>query len=257
MRISYLHLTRTTISVVAAVLALAGCQLGSSDSKGGSESRTGLRPTGPPFLPRVIVARDDRSLPSRCSVRVVADGVNRFLDALNRGDTRSLDQLIAERARFQWFSAGEAGTAGERDFTATGERSAGSDSPGQDQRPILLRYLAARHRRGERMRLLEVSVSRIRPRRWFPAIDEDVAGVEYTMHLDSRDFGALGGENHIASGKGGLACRDHRILAWSFGLQADSTLPPGALNPCHAKESVFRKIIGPHAGSRSPTIACG
>ena len=247
---------RLAIVLLVALVALEGCEHTASDPRGGSARRAAAPPPAAAPLPRVVVVRDVGKLLPRCGVRVVANRVNRFLSAFNGGDARALQHSITDRRRFQWFSATEAGSASERDFSATGERSATGDSPGQDQRPALFRYFATRHQRGERLRLLEIRVSRIRPRTWAPAIDEEVAGIEYTIRVDSQDFGLLGGGNHLAGGKGALACGDGRILAWSSGLLAHRKYPFAGANVCYAKRKLWRRIARPHP-SPPATIACG
>src|SRR3954452_25019880 len=124
---------RLAIVLLVALVALEGCEHTASDPRGGSARRAAAPPPAPAPSPRVVVVRDVGKLLPRCGVRVVANRVNGFLSAFKRGDARSLQHLIADRSRFQWFSATEAGSASERDFSAIGERSASGDSPGQDQ----------------------------------------------------------------------------------------------------------------------------
>jgi hypothetical protein len=163
--------------------------------------------------------------------------------------------LVADPARFQWFSFNTSGSVSSRHFLATGERTDLADATGHDQRPALMRYFEARHRAGERITLLAVSVSRVRPRSWFSRIDEEVAGVEYTIRMDSGDFNTLGGANHLGTGKGALACSDRRVVVWTSGLHAHKKLPLRVLNRCHAPPKLWRRVAVPHQ-SRPLTIAC-
>jgi hypothetical protein len=170
-----------------------------------------------------------------------------LLDAFNRGDRGRLDALIADRRSFQWFSTTEAGARTERSYTATGLTSSLSESP-QDQRPALLRHLASRHGQAERARLVEILVTRIPPRSWFPNVAEEVSGVTYTVRRDADDFAALGGGNRIATGKGAFACADGRLLAWSMAL--DARRRPGGV------EHLCRASRGRPEPPRSTVIAC-
>jgi hypothetical protein len=248
--------TRVAIVFLVALTVLAGCEHTSSGPNNRSARRDAAPSRASVPLPRVVVVREDGKLLERCGTRVVANRVNRFLSAFNRGDIRELHRSIADRWRFQWFSLNEAGSASEHDFTATGERSVLGDSTGQDQRPALFRHFAMRHGRGERLRLVELRVSRIRPRTWVPAIDEEVAGIEFAIRVDSHDFGLLGGGNHLGGGKGTLACGDGRILAWSSGVLAHRRYPAGGINLCYAKRKLWRRMAAAHP-ARPATIACG
>jgi hypothetical protein len=171
----------------------------------------------------MAVTRDDGRLPHRCGVRRTASRVVDFLDAFNRGDAAALDGLIADRQHFQWYSSSEGSGRRSRTFSATGvtsdlEGPGGGPPSRSDGRPALLRYLADRSKRGERLRLVQVKVTRVAPRSWFQSITDDVAGVEYSVRLDAPDLAGFAGRNRLAGGKGGFGCSDGRLLAWSMGL---------------------------------------
>jgi hypothetical protein len=208
---------RTAAAAVGVAIAglAGGCNTGGHS---GSSRAT----AAPAVTPPTVVVRDDGSLPTRCSVRRTVARVAAFVDAFNRGDAERLDRAIAEREHFQWYSSNEGHGKRGRGFNADGLTSAADRGEGApphtDGRPALLRYLANRSRAGERMRLLQVQVTHIPPRSWFPSIVDDVAGVEYSIRLDAPDLAAFPGRNRLAGGKGGFGCSDGRLLAWSMGL---------------------------------------
>jgi hypothetical protein len=209
-------MVRAPLVVVAVTLAGLGSGCDSNSARDAAPTATAA--AGSP-APRIVVVHDDHSLPQRCGVARTASRVVAFLDAFNRGDRDRLDALIADHRSFQWFSTTETGTRTERTYTATGATSSLSESP-QDQRPALLRRLASRHGHAERALLVDVAVTRIPPGSWFPNVGEEVSGVDYRVRRDADDFGALGGGNRIASGKGALTCAGGRLLAWSVALDA-------------------------------------
>lgn len=197
------------IAGALAATAVAGCDDGAP-----GHSRPAARATVP-----IVVSYDDGSLPRRCGVRTAASRVLAFEDAFNRGDQDALDSLVADAGHFQWYTVADGGAHRNRGYGAEGRTSAREVSP-PDGRPKLLRKLAERHRRGERMQFLEIQVIRIPPRSWFPSIAQEVAGIEFTIKRDGPDFAALGGGNRLGSGKAGFGCSDGRLLALSMGLNA-------------------------------------
>jgi hypothetical protein len=167
---------------------------------------------GAASTPVIVIAHDNGSLPRRCGVRRSTLDVLAFIDAFNRGDASALDRVIAEEPHFQWFSSTEGHGQRARAFTPRG-------------RAATLRYLATRSKAGERMHLVQVKVTHVMPRAWFPSITDDVSGVEYSVSLDAPDFAALSGRNRLATGKGGFGCSDGRLLAWSMGLDTANGRP--------------------------------
>lgn len=75
----------------------------------------------------------------RCDVAAVVRALRTFAAAFSAGDLRRLDALFAQEPRFAWFSSGGPGVR----FGAEAEK-----------RRSLLPYLAARHRKHDRIRLL-------------------------------------------------------------------------------------------------------
>ena len=92
-----------------------------------------------------------------------------------------------------------------------------SEATDVDEREKLSPYFATRHDQHERIRLIELEVSRVAPRSWLP-LDEDVAGIQFALLFEADDLAGLGGGNRVGGGKGAVACRDGRILLMSFGL---------------------------------------
>jgi len=86
-------------------------------------------------LSTVSVGQTTTAPPARpCEPAEVASLVVRFIDALNAGNTRRLDRLVAREPDFRWYS---------------------TDAPGQRFLPIasdrasLMRYYARRHAQGD------------------------------------------------------------------------------------------------------------
>ncbi|MDQ3936006.1 MAG: hypothetical protein M3340_15400 [Actinomycetota bacterium] len=240
---------RAASAGAAGLLALlaVGC---TSDS--GSDTAQPARPEEPPV--RVVVTRDDGTLPPGCGPRRVATAVTRFLDAVESGDRRRVDVLLAPPARFQWFSSAESGNGVDRTFTAYGRTSDVGPAGGSDvdERPKLVRYLSERGAAGERWRLVAISVRRIAPRAWFASIPDVVAGVEYSLVRESSDVRVRGGRNRIATGKGALACADRRVLAWSMGLESESAPPRLGVELCPRPKS----RLSPEQRSRTLAVVC-
>jgi hypothetical protein len=179
-----------------------------------------------------------------------------FVDAFNRGDTEQLDRAIAEREHFQWYWANEGHGKGAHTFAADGLTSEvdGGEGPPHhtDGRPALLRYLADRHRAGERMRLLQVQVTHIPPRDWFGSIVDDVAGVDYSIRLDAPDLAAFPGHSRLAGGKGGFGCSNGRLLAWSMGLDTAGGREQRATRLCR----LVRRVKPQANPGRARILAC-
>lgn len=154
----------------------------------------------------VVVTRDDGSLPGGCRPREVASLAGRFLGAVNRGDTRAATRIMDPLAGPRnvrprgWYSITEAGS---RHFVAY-------------RRAALERYFARRHRHGERMRLLSVSVG---------AGGRGRVGIEYRIRRSADDVATKA----LAFGKGAIDCRRQRIFVWSM---SHSRRGPGGPDPC-------------------------
>ena len=236
---------RKALGFIALAALLGAC----NEHDDRSPSRT-VAPTPP-----IVVLHDDGSLPPRCGVRRAVARVAAFVDAFNRGDAEQLDRAIAERERFQWYWASEGHGKRVRAFEANGLTSAVAGDDGApdhtDGRPEALRYLMSRHQAGERMRLLQVRVTHIPPRGWFPSIEYDVAGVDYSIRIDAPDLAAFPGRNRIGSGKGGFGCSDGRLLAWTIGLDTAGAQEQRAARTCRRGSRVRSD-----PGSKPRILAC-
>lgn len=206
------------LSFVGSLLLLVGCSEdkdagGSRDDGGGGEVVAYQQPT------RVIVTANDASLPDGCHPRQVADLVVTFVEAFNGGDQEVLSRLFflseapsppdyADGAYdlWSWYTVGEVEPGGKivNDFVTYD----------QDE---LLEYFAARHRHGERLRLLKVSLTQTGL-----LGKEDNVGFVYVLNRDARDLDPdLGGPSHIALGQGAINCTNRRIFTWRMDMRSN------------------------------------
>lgn len=210
------------IGALVGVAGTAGAACSSTPAKDDQAASTKGPGAGPAAA---IVTGDQRRGVAGCRPRRVGEHISSFFTAFNRGDQAVLARSIVPADTFQWYIVAEKGHRESRGFEAFGTRSSRADATGRDQRPEVLAYFARRHRQGERLRLLEAAVTRIRPRSWFPEIDETVAGVEFVLVRRARDLAQLGGSNRVSSGKGALDCRTGAVVAWTMGLDVSRTYP--------------------------------
>jgi hypothetical protein len=206
------------LTILALVFLSIGC--GEDRSTGESHSVGGQRdPVAYQEPTRVIVTSDDASLPDGCHPRQVAELVISFVDAFNSGDQTSLSRIFflsegpsppdfSERAYdpWSWYTVGKVESGGKIE----------SGFVTYDQGE-LLKYFAARHRQGERLRLLKVSLTQtgLLGKR-------DNVGFVYVLNRDARDLEpGLGGPARIASGQGAINCKNRRIFAWRMDMRAE------------------------------------
>jgi hypothetical protein len=217
--------TKILLLLILALLAL-GCggepgPSGGSRSAQKSEDGGGLaaRPAHEPT--KVIVTSGDRSLPDGCRPRQVAELVIQFTRAFNEGDQGQLARLFfisegpsppdfSERGYFpwSWYSVSEVGARGRiEDSFVTYNQSE------------LLRYFAERHRQGERLEPIKVSVTQA------GALGEKGnVSIVYVISRDADDLEpGLGGPDHVATGKGAINCASRRIFVWSMEMRAGET----------------------------------
>jgi hypothetical protein len=206
--------------IPALLCLLVGCgeDRGSGESHAAgrdshNESKVIQEPT------RVIVTSDDASLPDGCHPRQVAELVISFVNAFNSGDQASLSRIFfvsegpsppdfAERAYdpWSWYTVGEVQAGGKIE----------SEFVTYDQGE-LLRYFARRHRKGEQLRLLKISLTRT----GLLGKDDNV-GFVYVLNRTARDLEpGLGGPARIASGQGAINCTNRRIFAWRMDMKAE------------------------------------
>jgi len=183
-----------------------------TDGRGSRPSTSlGWEPT------EVIVTSDDASLPDGCHPRQVADLVVAFVDAFNSGDRDRLSRIFfvsegpsppdfSERdyQPWSWYIVSRVGTGGKI------ESSFVTYDQGE-----LMRYFAKRHRKGERLRLLKVSLTQ----RGLLGIADNV-GFVYVLTRKAEDLQpGLGGPARIASGEGAVNCKNQRIFAWRMDMR--------------------------------------
>jgi len=198
---------------VLLVLLLAGC--GGDVPARPDEAVTG-EPV-PAHTREVIVTSDDEALPEGCHPRRVAGLVIRFVDAFNQGRQEELSSAFfvsegpsppdfssADYRPWSWYSSSEIGEDGKvaRHFTTSDQGE-------------LLRYFARRHREGESMRLLKVSLTHT------GLLDmENNVGFVFVATRKAPDLPPeLGGPARIAYGKGALNCENLRIFTWTMDMR--------------------------------------
>ncbi len=208
------------LAILALLLLLFGCTeergTGRPHSVGGDRVREPVvyrQPT------RVIVTSDDASLSEGCHPGQVAGLLISFVDAFNSGDQSSLSRIFflsegpsppdfADRAYDPWSW-----------YTVSNVEPGGkivSSFVTYDQSE-LLHYFAERHKRGEQLRLLKVSLTRT----GLLGKDDNV-GFVYVLNRTASDLDPdLGGPARIASGEGAINCRNRRIFAWRMDMRAE------------------------------------
>jgi hypothetical protein len=144
-----------------------------------------------------------------CDTNTAVQIVTRYIDAFNAGDQATLDRLFAPmlgRYSFEWYSSTE-DTPGSPDFRHINV----------ELRQHLLAYFAERHQHGERLQLRDVGLT---------AAPTDPRRGErlFTLRRTADDIPpALGGPDHLATGKGTIDCGTRTIMVWSMIM-----LPGGA-----------------------------
>jgi hypothetical protein len=209
-------------AAILAILALlfVGCErdrdTGTSHSAGGNRQPEPVMYQEPT---RVIVTSDDASLPDGCHPRQVAGLVISFVNAFNSGDQASLSRIFflsegpsppdfADRSYdpWSWYTVSEVDTEGriESGFVTYDQGE-------------LLRYFAKRHRKGEQLRLLKISLTHTGL-----LGKEDNVGFVYVLNRTARDLEPnLGGPARIASGQGAINCTNRRIFAWRMDMRTE------------------------------------
>jgi hypothetical protein len=209
----------TIMLILVSVLLLVGC----GEDRNSGETHPVGRDNRREFVAyeqptRVVVTSDDASLPDGCHPRQVADLLITFVYAFNAGDQAVLSRTFflseappppdfADRAYhpWSWYTVGR---------VEPGGKIAGGFVT-YDQRE-LLRYFAKRHNKGERLRLLKVSLGQT----GLMGMDDNV-GFAYVLNRTARDLEPdLGGPASIASGQGTINCKNRRIFTWRMEMKA-------------------------------------
>jgi hypothetical protein len=208
------------LSILALLCFLVGCEEDRETGKSESEGRNRQRvPVVHQEPKRVIVTSDDASLPDSCHPRQVAGLVISFVNAFNSGDQATLSRIFflsegpsppdfAERGYdpWSWYTVSK--------VEAGGKIEGGFVTYDQGE---LLQYFARRHRKGERLRLLKISLTRT----GLLGKDDNV-GFVYVLNRTARDLEpGLGGPARIATGQGAINCTNRRIFAWRMDMRAE------------------------------------
>lgn len=211
--------TLKVLFVLLAVLFLAGCQstLNSTSSTSGTDTRSGNSATTGEMKvsgnknqgtsrtqaydePRVkvIVARDDASLPTGCRPRQVASLIAGFVDGFNQGGREQISSTLRLTGRpgpggatpWSWYSV----TWGGREFVTYD----------QDE---LLAYLSKRNKQNERLQLLMASV--------VGGGRNGMVGADLVLARSADDLKPdPEGTQHLARVKGAIDCGEQKIIRW-------------------------------------------
>jgi hypothetical protein len=166
--------------LVCAVAVAAGVSMVAGAATAAAPARAGLEP------------RQARLPASACSGDSVKRLVRRLVAAINSGDLDLVDELVAKGSAFKWYAVG--GAPGRRLRAAALNRK------------TLLPYLAARHRLGERLRLVHLR---------FQGVSEGKYGnFNFDVVRSARDYPAK-----LVPGKGAVDCRlrPPRVAVWVIG----------------------------------------
>jgi hypothetical protein len=175
----------------------------------------------------VIVTRDDDAAPPGCGPRDVAVRLRAFYRAFNRGDTRAAAAFFAPEPEFEWFT-----------FTLGGKKARVRRHFEARDHKRLRRYLAARHRQDERLRLVEVRTT------YDP--DRGLAGFAIRTEVRADDLRARRVRNRNAVGKGAMSCASGLFTVTSMSLAAVAR-PVETAALCPAP---------PERPQRSQSVAC-
>ena len=221
-----LRMKKGILSMLILTLMMLGC--GGEVEPEGSKKEPGVASGGGgssispvPEPTKVIVTSDDASLPDGCHPRQVAELVVGFVDAFNSGDRDRLSRIFfvsegpsppdfSERdyEPWSWYTVSRIG--------AGGKIESGFVTYDQGE---LLRYFAKRHGKGERMRLLKVSLTQTGL-----LGKEGNVGFVYVLTREAEDLEpGLGGPARIASGEGAVNCENRRIFAWRMDMRKEDS----------------------------------
>jgi hypothetical protein len=181
---------RVLLACASLSLGVAAC----ADSSGTTERRPARANRAAP-----VVTSDDPSLPDGCRPGQVARTIEDFFRALNNGEQGASDHVAFESAAGGgWYSLTEGDPRDRARNFSTRDPSA------------LRRYLAARHRRHERLRLRELVVG----------YSNGLAELEYRLSRRADDVRSWPDTASRVLGKGAVDCARRKIAVWSMATPA-------------------------------------
>jgi hypothetical protein len=168
-------------------------------------SASSLHPNREGSSPPIIVTRTG-SLPRSCSgPGGVALGVLRFTEAFDLGKRRRLARFFDYYFQRYWVS--EQTNRGWRGVTFSRKAS-------------LLRYIASRHARGEKLSPLIVAVNT-----FGPGLPQAVS-ISFWLTRTAPDLAAKGIKQPLTYGKGIIDCRRKTLIRFGFATPQSAPVPP-------------------------------
>lgn len=185
--------TRVVLLLFLVFLAIS-CKAGVENRE--TTARESYEPTEP-----VVVTRADPSLPAGCRPREVAGLITNFFETFNDGDQDRLPRFFD--------AVGPNETQPPVLYAAYTSRKEGFSTKNEDE---LLKYFAKRHEQNERLELVKVGVGGS----WRP----NSANISFVVIRRADDLTAsLGSPEQIATGKGGIDCRQQTFYLWNMSME--------------------------------------
>ena len=200
---------------------------------------------------RLLVTRDDPTLPPSCRPRAVAKLISSFFEALKSPGKVAVNRYFTPIPKFRWYSVSE-GRGRDDTWKAmpTHNRSELFLGPGGRGRHFVTydtaslgTYLADRQAHRERMELRTLQL------RWQLGPPHPEAGIVYVLERAADDLEAVGVADGLAFGKGAIDCESGKIFVWSMGMEE----PPAS------EAAEVRKTLCPaptSASTEALIVAC-